>query len=170
MHGENNQLFPSLSHLKLSERSKDNLYLGDIYNYKLNASLAVLSACNTGRGKYLKGEGAQNISRAFQFAGVKSTLMSLWSIPDIQTAQLNKGFFQNLNDGQRKDESLRFAKLEFLDQAPKVFQHPFYWAGQVVVGQMEALDPNNGQKTHFLWGLLGMLFMLALIFYKKRLT
>jgi len=170
MHGVINQLYPSLSHFKLSSNEKDNLYLSDIYNYKLNASLAILSACNTGIGKYLQGDGVQNISRAFRFAGVSSTLMSLWSVPDVQTAKMDIAFLNNIEQGYRKDEALRLAKLDYLENAPQAYQHPFYWAGFIPVGNMEKLSSSFVSKNLSIFILTALIILCVAILNRKRFS
>jgi len=170
MHGINDQLYPSLSHLELADEELGHLYLGDIYNSNYDVDLVLLSACNTGTGRFLKGEGTQNISRAFHFAGVSSTLMSLWSLPDVQTSKLDFAFLSNIKEGMRKDEALRKAKLDYLSNAPQVYQHPFYWAGFIPTGNMDALNSSRSFPFAALLLLVfGALLILLLLFRKKSL-
>lgn len=169
MHGEIDKWNPSLSHLVLSSDEKEQFYVSDIYGTNFDAALLVLSACNTGTGKYLKGEGVQNISRAFRFAGIPSTTMSLWSLPDVQTSQIEYNFFENLNTSHRKDEALQKAKLRYLSTAPKALTHPFYWAGVIPIGNME---PISFTSPHLLkYGFLmvfSLLLIIGLVYFKKK--
>ena len=91
--------------------SKDSvLTASEIYTLPINAELAVLSACETGYGKLEKSEGVMSMSRAFQYAGVKSTVMSLWKVPDKETSKLMLLFYKNLKKGFPKDKALQKAK------------------------------------------------------------
>jgi CHAT domain-containing protein/TPR repeat protein len=128
----------------------NNLYAREIYNMRLNAQMAVLSACNTGFGKLQRGEGVMSLGRAFAYAGVPSIVMSLWPAEDESTADLMGYFYEGLADGQAKDEALRNAKLRFLKEVPPSKHHPFYWAGFVVQGDAGPLS----QPGIPVWGWL----------------
>lgn len=98
---------------------------------KLDAELAVLSACNTGVGKYFTGEGVMGMSRSFLLAGSRSVLVSLWSVPSIETEQLMVGFYKYLRAGSNPSAAIRKAKLEMM-RGRQV--HPFYWAAFIPFG------------------------------------
>jgi CHAT domain-containing protein len=115
------------------------LYLREIYDFELNADLAVLSACETGVGKLLKGEGVASLARAFTYAGTKSIVTSLWSVSDATTKDLMLSFYRYLEKGLRKDSALRQAKLDYISQSNNLGAHPFYWAGFVPVGDMNSV-------------------------------
>jgi CHAT domain-containing protein/Tfp pilus assembly protein PilF len=127
----------------MSDVEDNNLYAWELYNMKLNAQMAVLSACNTGFGKVQRGEGVMSLGRAFAYAGVPSIVMSLWPAPDEATADLMGYFYEGLAEGQAKDEALRNAKLRFLEEMPPRKHHPFYWAGFVVQGDAEPLERDS---------------------------
>jgi CHAT domain-containing protein len=98
---------------------------------------AVLSACETGLGKLLPGEGVFGLRRAFQVAGARTVIMSLWPVDDVSTerwmtALYRKRFASRLGTA----ESVRSASLEMLAQrrARGLSTHPFYWAGFIAVG------------------------------------
>jgi CHAT domain-containing protein/Tfp pilus assembly protein PilF len=92
----------------------------------LNADLVTLSACKTGLGKEVKGEGLIGLTRAFQYAGAHSVLASLWSIPDVSTAEFMKRFYGHLKEGKGKDQALQQAQIDFLHL--RQFSRPLYWA------------------------------------------
>lgn len=117
--------------------SKDDgmLQMSEVMRLKLNADLVTLSACRTGLGKLLNGEGIIGLTRAFLYAGADSVAVSLWSVNDIATASLMKSFYQNLRQGKAKDEALREAKLELLKGPQRAWRHPYYWAAFVLVGE-----------------------------------
>lgn len=99
--------------------------------------LVVLSACETGRGDIMQGEGVFGLQRGFKKAGVKSILMSLWKVSDVSTEILMTEFYKNLCDGKSKRESLRLAQKivrEYKDdEGNLLFQDPHYWAGFVML-------------------------------------
>ncbi|MCB0669287.1 MAG: CHAT domain-containing protein [Saprospiraceae bacterium] len=111
-----------------------DLHAWELFNMQINARMAVLSACNTGFGKIQKGEGVLSLGRAFAYAGCPSRLMSLWPAQDASTADLMVSFYRSLSDGLSKDEALRIAKLDYLNNAADFNLHPFYWAGFILQG------------------------------------
>ena len=110
------------------------LQVYEIFNLRLNADLVVLSACDTGLGKEVKGEGLIGLTRAFLYAGAPSLIVSLWKIQDRSTAELMVGFYRSLKNGRlSKAEALRQSKLELIQKGQ--LAHPYYWAGFVLMGQ-----------------------------------
>ncbi|MCS6860433.1 MAG: CHAT domain-containing protein [Abditibacteriales bacterium] len=99
---------------------------------RLDADLVVLSACQSGLGAEMKNEGIVGMTRAFQFAGAKNVMVSLWEIMDKSTAQLMAEFYRHLKAGKRKDEALQQAQVKLLKDSP--YRHPYYWAPFVLVG------------------------------------
>ncbi len=85
---------------------------------RLKADLVVLSACDTGRGKDLGGEGLLSLTRAFQFAGARSVVASLWQVPDEGSADLMIRFYHHLKNGEAAADALRGAQLEMIAQIP----------------------------------------------------
>lgn len=137
MHAEVNEDFPELSRLLFSnnlEKEDDHLYLEELYGLSLNAELVILSACNTGSGLEKNGN-LESFQRAFTFAGVPTTVVSLWQVPDIATEQIMVFFYQNLKKGQAKSEALRNAKLSYKNKyVDSKLSVPYFWAGFVVYG------------------------------------
>jgi tetratricopeptide (TPR) repeat protein len=115
--------------------SDRTLYAYEIYNLKLNAGLVVLSACETGIGRNMVGEGVLSIARAFTYAGCPSVVMSLWDVPDAFTSTIMTRFYEYLNDGQSVSTSLQNAKLQFLEESDPFTAHPANWAAFVINGQ-----------------------------------
>jgi len=132
-HGYLDPEHPSLSALLLSFRNGNNepedgfLRVSDIYNLRFNASLVVLSACQTGLGKEVRGEGLIGLPRAFLFAGVPRVVVSLWNVNDQATAELMRLFYRRLvKDGLRPAAALRQAQLALRKQ--NRWNSPYYWA------------------------------------------
>lgn len=107
----------------------------EIYNLKLNAKLAVLSACKTGTGKLSKGEGIMSLARGFLFAGIPSIVMTMWEIEDVSGAEIMTYFYKQLKAGIGPDEALRNAKLTYLKQSDPLQSHPYFWAAYVQIGK-----------------------------------
>ncbi len=106
---------------------------------KLNAQLAVLSACNTGKGKLLGGEGVLSLSRGFFYAGVPSVIMTLWAVEDRSGADLMTSFYKYLAEGKTKDEALRLAKVDYLKSSDQMRSHPHFWAAYMSIGNTTLL-------------------------------
>ena len=120
--------------LQNNEKEDGILQMTEIMRLKLNADLVTLSACRTGLGKIVGGEGVLGLTRAFLYAGSRSVVASLWNVNDTATAELMKAFYANLKRGQSKDEALRQAKLSLLHSKQTAWRHPYYWAPFVLVG------------------------------------
>ncbi|MEM6966437.1 MAG: CHAT domain-containing tetratricopeptide repeat protein, partial [Bacteroidota bacterium] len=146
MHGVYDDKNPLNSHLvfaQVEDNSNNDNFLtaGELYNLNMDASLVFLGACNSGYGQINRGEGIMSLSRSFAYAGCPSIVMSLWSVPDDETATITNYFFQKLKKGATKDEALREAKLQYLNDSsvPPDRLHPLFWAGFVPIGDMTAL-------------------------------
>ncbi len=100
---------------------------------RLNADLVVLSACESGLGAEIKNEGIVGMTRAFQYAGAKNVIVSLWKIMDKSTSQLMTEFYRQLKAGKRKDDALQQAQVKLLKSGQH--RHPYYWASFVLVGE-----------------------------------
>lgn len=108
--------------------------LEDIYNLNLHADLVVLSACETGLGKDIKGEGLVGLTRGFMYAGAPRVVASLWKVDDVATAELMRRFYKfMLQQDLPPAAALRAAQLEMAQQ--KRWSDPYYWAGFVVEGE-----------------------------------
>jgi CHAT domain-containing protein len=106
---------------------------------ELPAELTVLSACETGRGREVRGEGLVGLTRALQLAGSRSVVATHWRIDDRSTADLMVSFHRKVLAGQAKDEALRQAMAEA--HAREATRHPYYWASFLLVGDPDPIDP-----------------------------
>jgi len=106
----------------------------EIYNLRLPADVVVLSACQTGLGKEIKGEGLVGLTRGFMYAGAQRVVASLWQVDDLATANLMKRFYRGmLKDGLRPAAALRAAQVEMMNQ--KRWSSPYFWAAFVIQGE-----------------------------------
>jgi CHAT domain-containing protein/tetratricopeptide (TPR) repeat protein len=140
-HGLLDERFPLNSALALTlpesqTEGQDNglLQAWEIFeSVRLDADLVTLSACDTGMGREMGGEGLVGLTRAFQFAGARSVLASLWSVSDLSTARFMKRFYGHLRSGKTKDEALRAAQVEQIRERSGA-SHPFHWGAFQLFG------------------------------------
>ncbi|BBD59194.1 TPR repeat-containing protein [Nostoc sp. HK-01] len=110
------------------------LRLQDIFNLKLPAELIVLSACQTGLSKEIKGEGLVGLTRGFMYAGSPRVLVSLWSVDDEATSELMQKFYTKiLKQGLTPAAALRSAQLELWQEQD--YSRPYYWAAFTLQGE-----------------------------------
>jgi len=106
----------------------------DIYNLKLPAELVVLSACETGLGKEVTGEGLEGLTRAFMYAGARRVVVSLWNVNDKATAALMKDLYtEMLRSNKTPAAALRAAQIQML--RTRQWQSPYFWAPFVMQGE-----------------------------------
>ena len=139
-HGLLNSEHPKLSGLVFSlvdesgKRQEGFVRLHEIYNLRLPADIVVLSACQTGLGKEIRGEGLVGLTRGFMYAGAQRVVASLWQVDDLAAAELMKRFYRGmLKDGMRPAAALRAAQLDLAKE--KRWSSPFYWAAFVLQGE-----------------------------------
>jgi len=139
-HGFLNSKHPELSGLVLSLVDENGqpqdgfLRFHQIFNFKLNADLVVLSGCQTALGKDISGEGLMGLTRGFMYAGAPTVVASLWSVNDRATAELMKRFYHSmLADKKRPPAAMRAAQISLLQD--KGWSSPYYWAGFTIQGE-----------------------------------
>jgi CHAT domain-containing protein len=145
-----------------SDSRGDVIYLNELLNLDMNSGLVILSACESGTGKLVKGEGLISIGRAFRYAGSQSMIMSLWKINDLSASEIIGSFCNFLKKGKARDVALRRAKLEYLtDSRNAGSTHPYYWSAFVMIGDNEPLF-----NRRYIWLLIpGLVLMLFIIYY-----
>ncbi|MCP4151258.1 MAG: CHAT domain-containing protein [bacterium] len=138
-HSLRNDDKPKLSGLLFSQVPVPNspedclLYTGEIYNLDLQAELIVLSSCESGIGRLVKGEGMIALNRGFFYAGVRNTIFSLWNVEDKSTSRLMIELYRNILDGNTYAAALRKAKLNLIEDRFTAF--PLYWSGFLLMGE-----------------------------------
>lgn len=156
--------------LKSDADSIHRLYEAEIYNLDMKAAkLVILSACETGSGLLVNGEGVISLSRAFSYAGCKSVITSLWKADDIATAFIIKRVHYYLQKGLAKDEALQKAKIDYLknDDIEARFKTPAYWAHLVLIGDHTSLV-NSGFRWEILATIILIFFLIIVVIFKKR--
>ena len=138
-HGIVDTINPELSGIVLAQVDKQGkpvnkgyLRLGDIFNLDLDAELVVLSACETGLGKDVKGEGLMGLTRGLMYAGSKRAVVSLWQVDDKGTSQLMSKFYSSVLAGKSPTTALRDAQLLLWQE--KTWQNPYYWSAFTLQG------------------------------------
>ena len=144
--------------------------VNSLYGLQLNTHLVILSACETGVGKLIKGEGVINLARGFNYAGVQQVLFTLWNVNDYATAQIMQGFYKNLSDDMPSTQALTLSKRAYLQEKniENTKKSPFYWASFVYYGKPVLVK----SKTIFTWQwalILSILFGVLILLWLKRL-
>ena len=137
--------------LSMDDTSAEDGFLQtrEIFNLKLNSDLVALSACQTGLGQFIKGEGIEGLCRAFFYAGASSALISLWAVHDQASSQFMERFYYYLRSSHSIIDALQKSKLELINS--DVLSHPYYWAGFVVTGHSDkVIYPSTREKIFFI--------------------
>jgi CHAT domain-containing protein len=139
-HGLLDSVHPELSGLVLSlvnergEAQDGFLRAHEIFNLKLSPEVVVLSACQTGMGKNVKGEGLVSLTRGFMYAGAPRVLVSLWAVSDWGTTDLMVRFYRGvLKEDMRPAAALRAAQISLMND--KRWASPYYWASFTLEGE-----------------------------------
>ena len=138
------------------------LYLPELYAMDIPAELVVLSACETGLGKFEKGEGVMSLARGFAYSGATDLVASLWRVNESSTASIVDYFYQYLMSGETKSASLRQAKLQYFENAKSESKlSPYYWAGFVSIGPDGAMDFSGRPLVH--WWIVVMVAVVVML-------
>jgi CHAT domain-containing protein len=144
-----------------------SLFLYDIFNMKMKPSLVVLSGCETGVGKWQKGEGTYHMGRAFLFHGNPALVMSLWKVSDGATAKIMSTFYQKLSKESTTSQAIHDAKLAYLQTADGITAHPRNWAAFISMGQISAEHKKIDVRLLAITSIL-LLAVLVFALRKKR--
>ena len=163
MHAYIDEETPAYSGLIFSENTSseedETLFAYEIANMHIPAELTVLSACNTGTGMLVKGEGPLSLARSFREAGSVNILMSLWQVDDESTSEIMGDFYAGLKNGLGKAEALQQAKLQHLNKYRKTFPH--YWGAFILMGDNQPIDFKASNYAY--WILLLVFLGISLL-------
>ena len=146
----------------------DVMLVNELYGLKnCNPDLVVLSACETGIGKLQKGEGAISIARAFQYAGAKNVLFSLWKINDYATSEIMTNFYDRYSSTHSFFESNYLSKINYLEDKSisNAKKSPYYWSAFVYYGAIDTVETN-----YFYFYVFGILLLIMLFLAYGRIT
>lgn len=138
-------------------------------NPAINTELIVLSACKTGLGKNIKGEGIFSLSRGFSALGIPSLITTLWSVDEKATCELTELFYQYLNEGLTKDVALQKAKQSIIERGGR-YAFPTLWGSSILIGDTTPVS-NSIVNGWFLLAVCAVMLItgtLAYFNYKRR--
>ena len=146
----------------------DSIVLLDIYSHPAFANLVYLSACESGIGRNLSGEGMVSMANGFAAGGAKSILSTLWSTNDQSAFEITKSFYTSTIRGKNKDFALWKAQKDYLKQSTAEGAHPYYWSGIIAIGDMSPLVASKRPDWLFLICGAFIIFMLAWIIRRRH--
>lgn len=169
---ENSKIIHLATHAQTNPKpviyfNKDSLNLHELYTYKNNADLVVLSACETNLGEIKKGEGTLSLARGFFYSGANSVISSLWNVNDASTTFLMKNFYSNLTNNQTKVDALTNAKRKYLKEHSLSERSPYYWASFVLIGDTSKTFEKD-YSLYFFFGFIIFLIAIFLFFKIKK--
>lgn len=149
-------------------REDEILQMREVFHLKLNSDLVTLSACQTGLGQLIKGEGVVGLSRAFFYAGASSAMISLWAVHDQATSQFMERFYFHLRDSDSVMDALQKTKLEMIDSG--VLSHPYYWAAFIATGNTDkVIYPSAAKNVIFIVALIVLTVAIISFFVFKKI-
>ena len=142
--------------------------LAQLYTLRLNADLVCLSACETNKGAYAKGEGVLSLAHAFAYAGARALIATHWKINDRASARLMQAFYGETDKKLSLTQALRQAKMNWLRSSePDARKMPYYWAAFTLSGRDTTLKPESSYLIPALIGLL-LLAVGGFWFWRRR--
>lgn len=127
-------LYPTETKPKANHKPEDwRIYTQDVFRLKLAADLVCLSACESGSGKNVGGEGVIGLTQGFLFAGARNLVVSKWKVDDGAAATFMRFFYQSVLEGHSYATSLQYAKLQLM-RIP-TYRSPFFWASFILLGK-----------------------------------
>lgn len=152
----------------INDKQNDGrLYNYEIGNLRIKSPMVVLSACNTGDGNLIEGEGIMSLTRGFFLAGVPSVICTYWDVNDAASKKIMEEFYYNLSKGDKKSVALRKAKLDYLSKNPPLYSKPSYWAAYEVFGNISPVKQIHKYSYYFLIALLST-GLITVIYYFRR--
>jgi CHAT domain-containing protein len=146
------------------------LHAYELYGLKLKASMAVLTACESGLGKGYKGEGMLSMASAFTYSGCENILMSLWKVNDQISINIMNSFYDHLEKGTTIDDALRLSKLAYLESADELTADPKVWATMVAYGSLDnVFNEDKGLRYKVIISITLLIILLFAVLKKNRL-
>ncbi len=170
-HASVNDADPQQSYIAFYPNKNDSvlqykLFAEEIYNLKLDSTkLVILSACETGTGQLVRGEGMMSLSRAFAYAGCPDIITSLWKAEDKTTAFIIAKMSDYLEKGMPEDIALQRAKNDLFSstQIDPRFKTPQYWSHLIFIGEYQPQ-----KKSHYWWWIGAAIIALCAALLVKR--
>jgi CHAT domain-containing protein len=155
------------------ESKRDSLEDGELHAYelyglKLRASMAVLTACESGLGKGYRGEGMISMASAFTYSGCQNVLMSLWKVNDQVSIGIMDHFYDRLEQGATIDDALRLSKLSYLESSDELTADPKVWATMVAYGTLDKVFHDDKSGTYKAMISIALLLLLLFMFLRNN--
>jgi CHAT domain-containing protein/tetratricopeptide (TPR) repeat protein len=167
--GDRDENYSATLYFRDEEGPEDGrLYWYELYNMNLQASLAVLSSCESGIGKTYRGEGMLSMANAFTFAGCDNIVMGLWKVDDQLSVKLMDTFYSELLNGMAIDEALAIAKRIYLASADQISANPKLWASLVAYGETPILRADEIPASWVIVALTVLVAAIVLLVVKTR--
>ena len=167
---------------------ENRLYISEIPTLDFSSELLILSACNSGLGKVVTGEGVMNFGRVFRMAGIPNTIMSLWEVDDYAPSAIIPNFIKYLQKGLTKTQALNEARETYLNiqNEGSSDKSPYHWAHFVLIGNPDPFYKKPSitsfelinqhlqnfylQNPSLFWGalIIVLLFLLNIIYLSFR--
>lgn len=161
---------PTRSSFLICPEDSAYVILDDILRQRVKPELLVLSSCQSGHGKWERGEGPVSLARAFNYSGTRSIVYALWDAEDYSTSLINGHFYKNLFDGSSQTQALTLAKRAYLAESDAYGKFPAFWAHMVLSGGQESAQPTPPRSaSSFPWMIVVFIVILLAItlFFRK---
>ncbi len=147
----------------------ERLFLDELYFFKNQKAMVVLSACKTSIGEIIEGEGLLNLTRGFIKSGAKSVVSTLWDVNEKSSSEIISSFYKHLHDGEEKSVALQKAKLSYLDEHHNTSEaSPYYWSSIVLTGDHKPLIDEGFPWLSIAFATLTGLFLVYLVRNRRR--
>ncbi|MCH7400742.1 CHAT domain-containing protein [Belliella kenyensis] len=151
---ESNVLFSKIIFSGSEMENEHSLFGYEIPEIDLNVDMLILSACQTGYGRFELGEGVSSLAKLFENSGARSLVYTLWKVDDYASAELISKFYKYLDTGMDKDLAIQAAQIEYLRENTGKKDLPYYWAGFVLSGDLTPVKSKFSMYYVFALALL----------------
>lgn len=148
--------------------SNGSISFDELSTYPNNASLVVLSACETTKGKIENGEGTLSLARSFFYGGAQSTLSTLWKVDDRATSIIMNSFYSYLRRGMKKSSALHKAKIDYIESNSGSELSPYFWSSLIITGSIDPIIIEQDSLKYILIIILSILFLVALVMLSRK--